>query len=287
MSFIGNYVPTVASSQDLFPDLQFFNGNGTTTTFQLNRQVRSAASMLVTINNVIQAPIDAYSINASNQIVFTGAPTTGTNNICVIHQPFFNTIGTPPVNSVGSINLSRNSVDSDRIANGSITREKLDVASSTGTGALDLPRGSTAQRPTSAQTGMIRYNNSTNFVEFFGNSAWTSFGNLAFLNAVGTAQIQNWSQLNSSNGYVTFPGGLILQWCTGGSLASETSIFVTFPIPFPNQCLNVMLGTQMPAGDRDSMFQLLSFTRFGASCQLNSFAGAGGTGQPLVWAVGN
>jgi hypothetical protein len=90
----------------------------------------------------------------------------------------------------------------------------------------------------------------------------------------------------STNGYVTFPNGLIMQWCTGGSLGSETDITVTFPIAFPNVCLHVMPASQMPDGSRDSMFQLRSFNNSSCLLRLNSFNNAGGVGLPLVWAIG-
>ena len=38
---------------------------------------------------------------------------------------------------------------------------------------IQLPVGTTAQRPT-AQTGMMRYNSTTNTLEFYNGSAWVS-----------------------------------------------------------------------------------------------------------------
>jgi hypothetical protein len=40
------------------------------------------------------------------------------------------------------------------------------------TGALLLPRGTTAQRPSSPNNGMTRFNTSTNKVEFWNGTAW-------------------------------------------------------------------------------------------------------------------
>ena len=42
----------------------------------------------------------------------------------------------------------------------------------TGTGALTLPNGTTAQRPGSPSAGMIRYNNATNTTEYYNGCAW-------------------------------------------------------------------------------------------------------------------
>jgi hypothetical protein len=40
------------------------------------------------------------------------------------------------------------------------------------TGALLLPKGSTAQRPSSPITGMTRFNTDTNYLEFWNGTSW-------------------------------------------------------------------------------------------------------------------
>lgn len=44
----------------------------------------------------------------------------------------------------------------------------------TNTGALMLPRGTTAQRPSPAQTGMIRFNTTLAETEFYNGTTWIS-----------------------------------------------------------------------------------------------------------------
>lgn len=44
-----------------------------------------------------------------------------------------------------------------------------------GTGALTLPVGTTAQRPSPAVNGMLRYNTSLNLVEGYANNSWGAF----------------------------------------------------------------------------------------------------------------
>ncbi|MCA7108817.1 phage portal protein [Escherichia coli] len=41
----------------------------------------------------------------------------------------------------------------------------------------------------------------------------------------------------ASNGYMKFPGGLIVQWTNAGPLVGNSSALLSFPIPFPNQLL--------------------------------------------------
>jgi hypothetical protein len=61
------------------------------------------------------------------------------------------------------------------IANGSITAAQLDFKSANGVGAVVLPAGTTAQRPTGT-SGSIRYNSSTGQFEGYTASAWGSIG---------------------------------------------------------------------------------------------------------------
>lgn len=43
-----------------------------------------------------------------------------------------------------------------------------------GTGALDLPVGTTAQRPATPATGMWRFNSTTNGLEYYNGSSWVA-----------------------------------------------------------------------------------------------------------------
>jgi len=46
---------------------------------------------------------------------------------------------------------------------------------------------------------------------------------------------------NSTNGYITFSNGLIVQWGISGNVANENEITVTLPTTFPNALFNVQL----------------------------------------------
>jgi hypothetical protein len=66
---------------------------------------------------------------------------------------------------------------------GSITPALLDSTSQSGSGALQIPTGTTAQRPTSPTVGMIRYNTTLNYIEEFRQSQWLAVSNI--FSAVG------------------------------------------------------------------------------------------------------
>jgi hypothetical protein len=157
-----SYIGANPSQQLTTPGVDYFNGNGVTTTFQLTRTVTSVNAIQVVVNNVPQNARDAYGINASNQIVFTSAPSAGTNNIYVIYDSQVGQFVTP----------SPGSVTGPALAGGSITQAALDVSLNGGTGGMIVPTGTTAQRPVSPTNGMIRYNTTTGRSEIYQNNAW-------------------------------------------------------------------------------------------------------------------
>jgi len=87
MAYIGavapGYDPTRASVPQL--DAERFSGDATTTAFTLTRQVVSPTDINVIVENVLQEPTVAYSVNGYT-LNFTGAPGSGTNNIYVIYR---------------------------------------------------------------------------------------------------------------------------------------------------------------------------------------------------------
>jgi len=150
MSYIGN----TSTTQAFTPAIDYFSGNGSTTAFTLSRPVASVAQVQVTIDNVAQNPSSAYTVSA-NTITFTSAPLSGTNNIYVYY--------TSPITQV--------------IAPGQGTAgiNALDVYGGVGTAAMNLPSGTTAQRPGTPVAGAIRYNSTTGLSEVYQNSTWQSF----------------------------------------------------------------------------------------------------------------
>jgi hypothetical protein len=84
MSFLGN-TPT---SQSFTSTTERFNGDGSTTTFTMSRAVFTAGDIEVIVNNVQQDPFDAYTVNGTTTLTFTGAPSVGTGNILVTYRNY-------------------------------------------------------------------------------------------------------------------------------------------------------------------------------------------------------
>jgi len=79
MPFLGN---AVATHFETTPAVQRFNGDGSDTTFTLNRTVASVQSVLVSVDGVVQ-DTSAYTIPDGTTLTFTAAPSSGTGNIFV------------------------------------------------------------------------------------------------------------------------------------------------------------------------------------------------------------
>ncbi len=58
---------------------------------------------------------------------------------------------------------------------------------------------------------------------------------------------------NRNSGYAIFPGGYIEQWIYSSAYPKHNGIY-NFPIPFPNECLNIIVGRNRvrAAGGNDS-----------------------------------
>jgi len=186
MAAIGNS-PT---QQAFTPAIDYFSGNGSTTAFTLSRPVASVAQVQVTIDNVAQNPSSAFTVSA-NTITFTSAPLSGTNNIYVYYTSPITQVIAPGQGTVGAT--------------------ALDVYGSSGTGAENLPSGTTAQRPSSPVAGATRYNSTLGFMEYYNGSAWTPVVSQATTYAVSALVVAGGGPGGATNGGGGGAGGVLFQ----------------------------------------------------------------------------
>ena len=118
-----------------------FTGTGSQLIFNLTKTPISSASLIVTVDGVKQMS-NSYTVGG-NQIVFSEAPPSG-SLIEVV--------------ALGLQGVANVPVD------GSVNAAKLDVANASGTGAMNVPSGTTEQRPPPTE-GMVRFNSSTKSFE--------------------------------------------------------------------------------------------------------------------------
>jgi hypothetical protein len=107
------------------------------------------------------------------------------------------------------------------------------------TGTLPVANGGTGQ--SSLTTNNVILGNGTLGVQFV--SAGTT-GNVLTANgsswASSAAPSAFSSSSNSTNGYVVFSNGLILQWCQITTTSASLNTNYSFPMTFPNNCFNIV-----------------------------------------------
>ena len=128
MSFLGN-TPT---SQSFTSTTERFNGDGSTTTFTMSRAVFTAGDIEVIVNNVQQDPFDAYTVNGTTTLTFTGAPSVGTGNILVPYRNYIVSVVVPAQGTVTNSTLAAGSVTGDKIGLTAITGNLIAAAAITG-----------------------------------------------------------------------------------------------------------------------------------------------------------
>ena len=138
MSFLGN-TPTTQSFTSL---TERFNGDGSTTTITLSRAVYNASDIEVIVNNVQQDPYDAYTVNGTQTLTFTEAPSVGTGNIIVTYRNYTITKFVPAEGTVTAAAIADGSITGVKIASATIGSSNLTttgVSAGTYGGATQIP----------------------------------------------------------------------------------------------------------------------------------------------------
>lgn len=99
--------------------------------------------------------------------------------------------------------------------------------------------------------------------------------------------VDEFLSLKSENGYQKLPGGLIIQWGAIDYTAfpGEPLVSITFPIAFPNACLNFSTTRKMSMHDAagDGASHLVSTTKTGAEVSLQNISANTGYLRGCTW----
>lgn len=242
MPYIGNEI----QNQGFSPAVDYYNGDGTTVTFTLSRPVASVAQLTAVIENVIQNPSTAFSV-AGNEITFTSAPPAGTNNIWVEYTSLVTTYAAisqdPSV--IGDITATGGYLAEGDFGNSFIDGTIVDYVSGIarittgpsdnmtfyhggtsarsammdlyhaggakiyGTTALTIPVGTTAQRPGTPTTGMVRYNTTESQYEVYRGTTWQYLNTSAYTYAASFLVVAGGGGGGSGYGGGGGAGGLL------------------------------------------------------------------------------
>jgi hypothetical protein len=156
-------------------------GDGQVTLSKLAAGVLPTSNITAAFNTAnaayIQANTPSYTANsaASYANAAFAQANTDVTSIAITAGVYGNATVYPTLTLAANGRVTAVGTASATIANGSITAAQLDFKSANGVGAVILPAGTTAQRPTGT-SGSIRYNSTTGQFEGYTTSAWGSIG---------------------------------------------------------------------------------------------------------------
>ena len=171
---------------------QNYTGNGNTTAYNTGTGTTGGTVSMVFVNGVLVQPTNDYT-ETGGVITFVNAPLNGDQ----IDVMITGSLVTLALNPLGLNNHNLITVDSsgeltvNSLVVSDLTDNRVVIAGTSGqieddanftfdgtnlvvstTGAVQLPAGTTAQRPGSAVNGMFRYNSTDNAFEGYAGGAW-------------------------------------------------------------------------------------------------------------------
>jgi hypothetical protein len=156
-------------------------GDGQVTLSKLAAGVLPTANITAAFNtaNAAFTTANTPSATANSAASYANAAfaqaNTDVTSIAITAGVYGNATVYPTITLAANGRVTAVGTASATIANGSITAAQLDFKSANGAGAVILPAGTTAQRP-SGTSGSIRYNSTTGQFEGYTTSAWGSIG---------------------------------------------------------------------------------------------------------------
>ena len=186
----GEWVSVVSGADTGFIPVNF-TANGSTQAFDAN--VGDGTVSMVFLNGVLMQDTNDYT-ETGGVVTFVGTPNNGsqidiivTGEINAITLPVLGLTNHTLISTDGSGNLQATSLQGNNLTNNRVL-----IAGASGvieddanftfdgttlnigtTGSIQLPNGTTAQRPTPS-TGMLRFNSSTTKAEVYNGSIWDS-----------------------------------------------------------------------------------------------------------------
>ena len=99
----------------------------------------------------------------------------------------------------------------------------------TGTGSLKVPNGTTAQRDSSAETGMLRWNTTTGSTEVYDGTAWGNIGGGAIISTTAPSAPNPgdlWYDSDDGRLFVYYNDGTTAQWVDSSPYGLPTDLVV-------------------------------------------------------------
>ena len=125
----------------------------------------------------------------------------------------------------------------------------------TGTGSLKVPNGTTAQRDSSAETGMLRWNTTTGSTEVYDGAAWGNIGGGAIISTTAPSAPNPgdlWYDSDDGRLFVYYNDGATSQWVDSSPYGLPTNLVVDGTATF-NSGINLGDNDKAMFGDNDDL----------------------------------
>jgi hypothetical protein len=174
----------------------------------------------------MQSGTDGDSFTVGGDLLVSGSTSTFTNNVILGSASTSSvTLNAATVSTPNGVNFDANTLVIDAANNrvGVKTASPAVSLDVTGTDAIKIPSGTTAQRPTGA-TGHIRYNSSNSQFEGYNGSAWGQLGGGATGGGADTVFVENSNAVTVDYTITTNKNAM-----SAGDITINTGVTVTLP----------------------------------------------------------
>ena len=179
----------------------------------------------------------AATLNATSANITTSQVTNFSTGNAVISGGYISALSNATITTanVGSVNFNDVTVSS---TTGNLVLSPLlsnanAVVAINATSALQLPVGTTAQQPTSVYAGAIRWNNSSNILEYYNGSAWVSLTgqvNNQTITPDGSSTIYTLDYSTTAEGIIVSINGTLQQPGVAYTVAGTQITFAEIPL---------------------------------------------------------
>jgi hypothetical protein len=208
----------------------------------------SSANVLVTggyIANLANATITtgnveswyATSINATNGNITTGIITNLSTGNAIVSGGYISALSNASITTANIGNISISDIIIASLTGNIILSPLMTDANAVviinGTSALQLPSGTTAQQPTPVAAGAIRWNNSSNILEYYNGSAWASLTgqiNNQTITPDGSSTIYTLDYNTTAEGVIVSINGTLQQPGVAYTIAGNQITFAEIPL---------------------------------------------------------
>jgi hypothetical protein len=114
--------------------------------------------------------------------------------------------------------LDTDAVDASKIASGAVNKAELDIGSSSGTGSMYVPTGTTAQRPGSPVVGYLRFNTDLNCLEQYTSNGWVGMAAPPSISSVSPTFFNGEQGTSFTINGQAFDAGVLVKFITSGGV---------------------------------------------------------------------